>query len=51
MINVEPQDEEPPVYKVEQCQCTLDCAEYSLCCPDYAEYCVLGNNSLLKYIL
>ncbi|KAF7393160.1 hypothetical protein HZH66_008993 [Vespula vulgaris] len=42
LINVEPQDEEPPVYKVEQCQCTLDCAEYSLCCPDYAEYCVLA---------
>ncbi|XP_058795979.1 MAM and LDL-receptor class A domain-containing protein 2-like isoform X2 [Phymastichus coffea] len=22
------------------CQCTMDCAESSSCCPDYAEYCV-----------
>ncbi|CAK9811376.1 MAM and LDL-receptor class A domain-containing protein 2 (Fragment) [Anthophora plagiata] len=26
----------------EVCLCTLDCAEYSICCPDYAEYCVLA---------
>ena len=24
------------------CLCTLDCAEHSICCPDYAEYCVLA---------
>ena len=24
------------------CLCTLDCAEHSVCCPDYAEYCVLA---------
>ncbi|XP_014610148.1 PREDICTED: uncharacterized protein LOC106790023 isoform X1 [Polistes canadensis] len=41
-ITLEPQDEEPHVYMVEQCQCTSDCAEYALCCPDYAEYCVLA---------
>lgn len=27
----------------EKCLCTIDCAERSICCPDYAEYCVLGN--------
>ncbi|XP_015585526.1 MAM and LDL-receptor class A domain-containing protein 1 [Cephus cinctus] len=27
------------------CQCTVDCAENSLCCPDYAEYCVLENST------
>lgn len=26
----------------EACLCTLDCAEHSICCPDYAEYCVLS---------
>ncbi|XP_076230851.1 uncharacterized protein LOC143177013 [Calliopsis andreniformis] len=26
----------------EACLCTLDCAEHSMCCPDYAEYCILG---------
>ncbi|KAI4499259.1 hypothetical protein M0802_005519 [Mischocyttarus mexicanus] len=41
-VTVEPQDEEQHVYFVEQCQCTSDCAEYALCCPDYAEYCVLA---------
>ncbi|KOC65100.1 MAM domain-containing glycosylphosphatidylinositol anchor protein 1, partial [Habropoda laboriosa] len=25
----------------EICLCTINCAEYSMCCPDYAEYCVL----------
>lgn len=27
----------------ESCLCTIDCAERSICCPDYAEYCILGN--------
>ncbi|XP_076625702.1 uncharacterized protein LOC143344033 isoform X1 [Colletes latitarsis] len=27
----------------EGCYCTLDCAEHSICCPDYAEYCVLAS--------
>ncbi|XP_054010875.1 MAM and LDL-receptor class A domain-containing protein 1-like [Hylaeus anthracinus] len=26
----------------DECLCTLDCAEHSNCCPDYAEYCVLA---------
>nr|XP_031841867.1 uncharacterized protein LOC116431082 [Nomia melanderi] len=24
------------------CLCTIDCAEHFICCPDYAEYCILG---------
>lgn len=24
------------------CLCTIDCAEHFICCPDYAEYCVLA---------
>ncbi|XP_012148151.2 uncharacterized protein LOC100878685 isoform X1 [Megachile rotundata] len=31
----------PPTLS-DACLCTLDCAEHSICCPDYAEYCVLG---------
>ncbi|KAK2578666.1 hypothetical protein KPH14_012155 [Odynerus spinipes] len=41
-VTVNPQDEDQRIYSAEQCQCTVDCAEYSLCCPDYAEYCVLA---------
>ncbi|XP_076161621.1 uncharacterized protein LOC143143798 [Ptiloglossa arizonensis] len=26
-----------------ECLCTLDCAERSNCCPDYAEYCILAS--------
>ncbi|KAK0165406.1 hypothetical protein PV328_003921 [Microctonus aethiopoides] len=26
------------------CHCTIDCAENSTCCPDFAEYCVLAVN-------
>ncbi|EZA56986.1 hypothetical protein DMN91_011569 [Ooceraea biroi] len=26
----------------ESCFCTVDCVERSMCCPDYAEYCILG---------
>ncbi|XP_043477391.1 MAM and LDL-receptor class A domain-containing protein 2-like isoform X1 [Leptopilina heterotoma] len=32
----------PGVYS---CRCTLDCAENSTCCPDYAEYCILDTFS------
>lgn len=32
----------PPTLS-DACLCTLDCAEHSICCPDYAEYCVLGQ--------
>ncbi|PBC34819.1 C4b-binding protein beta chain [Apis cerana cerana] len=31
----------PPTPEV--CLCTLDCEEQSMCCPDYAEYCVLAE--------
>ncbi|XP_078039021.1 uncharacterized protein LOC144471131 [Augochlora pura] len=29
-------------YHTPTCFCTIDCAEHFVCCPDYAEYCVLG---------
>ncbi|GAB1867983.1 MAM domain-containing glycosylphosphatidylinositol anchor protein 1 [Camponotus japonicus] len=29
----------------ESCLCTIDCAERSICCPDYAEYCILGYST------
>ncbi|CAL7938754.1 unnamed protein product [Xylocopa violacea] len=32
-----------PPTPFEACLCTLDCAEHSICCPDYVEYCVLWN--------
>lgn len=32
----------PPASPVNTCLCTIDCAEYFICCPDYAEYCVLA---------
>ncbi|XP_011642330.1 MAM and LDL-receptor class A domain-containing protein 1-like [Pogonomyrmex barbatus] len=31
-----------PAFGPESCLCTIDCAERSICCPDYAEYCILG---------
>ncbi|XP_034950001.1 MAM and LDL-receptor class A domain-containing protein 2-like [Chelonus insularis] len=31
-----------PLNAPDACHCTLDCAENSSCCPDFAEYCVLG---------
>ncbi|XP_043587581.1 MAM and LDL-receptor class A domain-containing protein 1-like isoform X2 [Bombus pyrosoma] len=31
-----------PPTPTEICLCTLDCEEQSLCCPDYAEYCILA---------
>ncbi|XP_017760283.1 PREDICTED: MAM and LDL-receptor class A domain-containing protein 2-like [Eufriesea mexicana] len=31
-----------PPTQTDICFCTLDCSEHSICCPDYAEYCVLG---------
>ncbi|XP_070151654.1 uncharacterized protein [Polyergus mexicanus] len=30
----------------ESCLCTVDCAERSICCPDYAEYCILGYSTV-----
>ncbi|XP_076761773.1 uncharacterized protein LOC143429845 [Xylocopa sonorina] len=32
-----------PPTPFEVCLCTLDCADYSICCPDYVGYCVLWN--------
>lgn len=32
-----------PPFGPESCLCTIDCAERSICCPDYAEYCILGQ--------
>lgn len=29
----------------ESCYCTVNCVERSMCCPDYAEYCILGYSS------
>ncbi|KOX80992.1 MAM domain-containing glycosylphosphatidylinositol anchor protein 1, partial [Melipona quadrifasciata] len=34
-----------PPTPTESCLCTLDCEEQSLCCPDYAEYCILAYTS------
>lgn len=31
----------------ESCLCTLDCADRSICCPDYAEYCILGYSTAM----
>ncbi|XP_076643963.1 uncharacterized protein LOC143354096 [Halictus rubicundus] len=31
-----------PPSPTDSCLCTIDCAERYICCPDYAEYCVLG---------
>lgn len=39
-----------PPSSPDACLCSIDCAEYSSCCPDFAEYCVLGNFLLImKY--
>lgn len=32
-----------PLTSPDICQCTIDCADDSTCCPDFSEYCVLGN--------
>ncbi|XP_008560239.1 uncharacterized protein LOC103580309 [Microplitis demolitor] len=31
-----------PLSSPDACQCSLDCAENSTCCPDFAEYCILA---------
>lgn len=31
-----------PMTSPDICQCTIDCADNSTCCPDFSEYCVLG---------
>ncbi|XP_076294249.1 uncharacterized protein LOC143215740 [Lasioglossum baleicum] len=31
-----------PPSPADTCLCTIDCAEHFICCPDYAEYCVLA---------
>ncbi|TGZ46734.1 Uncharacterized protein DBV15_05495 [Temnothorax longispinosus] len=39
-----------PPFGPEKCVCTIDCAERSICCPDYAEYCILGYSTILDSI-
>ncbi|XP_018393541.1 PREDICTED: uncharacterized protein LOC108772505 [Cyphomyrmex costatus] len=39
----------PPFGPV-SCLCTIDCAERSICCPDYAEYCILGYSTIFDNI-
>ncbi|XP_011882600.1 PREDICTED: MAM and LDL-receptor class A domain-containing protein 1-like isoform X2 [Vollenhovia emeryi] len=34
----------------ESCHCTIDCVERSICCPDYAEYCILGYSTALDSV-
>ncbi|XP_074100339.1 uncharacterized protein LOC141528275 isoform X6 [Cotesia typhae] len=31
-----------PLSSPDACQCSLECAENSTCCPDFAEYCILA---------
>ncbi|XP_070519198.1 uncharacterized protein [Cardiocondyla obscurior] len=40
----------PPPFGPESCLCTIDCAERSICCPDYVEYCILGYSTSLDSI-
>ncbi|KAG5332369.1 C4BPB protein, partial [Acromyrmex heyeri] len=39
-----------PQFGPESCLCTIDCAERSICCPDYAEYCILGYSTILDNV-
>ncbi|XP_012230101.2 uncharacterized protein [Linepithema humile] len=40
-----PSDNGPFGELPELCLCTIDCAERSICCPDYAEYCILADTT------
>ncbi|KAG7200897.1 hypothetical protein KM043_003260 [Ampulex compressa] len=35
-----------PLSVSNDCECTVDCADYSSCCPDYLEYCASGTTDL-----
>ncbi|XP_012054424.1 PREDICTED: MAM and LDL-receptor class A domain-containing protein 2-like [Atta cephalotes] len=39
-----------PPFGPESCLCTIDCAERSICCPDYAEYCILGYSTIFDNV-
>ncbi|CAD6224056.1 GSCOCG00005459001-RA-CDS [Cotesia congregata] len=40
-----------PLSSPDACQCSLECAENSTCCPDFAEYCILGNYTKYHFII